>query len=658
MTQSRGSRPCEEIAREFLSKRDLEGLASRISSEQERKWVVEALEKACVFRDASEAAFAFGWWERSVINASFAGEIALLRRVIGALSAEPDRLRKLGESLRSRRNFGFAAELFQACGANEEAVAAFLLDGNVGEAAALLLGEPVRAIAMLEEGLRKEPARNDWRILLARIFLEVAKVENAARVLQKIPMNAPEARARCTLLGECFDALGLDHAVRENERLLLDLGGPYVFEPLAPTSKAKEMLLSRFSVHREVASTANARVVYARDVLRGEDVAVKLFLGLAARGTGRDAKARFLREIDALRALNHPNIVRVIDALPEVPAVVLEWMPGGSLEALGQVSPKRAAEIVAALLRALGEVHRMGIVHRDIKPANVLFDGTGTPKLADFGAAHLGDLSSTATGGVFGTLGYMSPEQQRGEPATVASDLYSVGAIFRELLGIQVVDETSLPDLHQRAFLQSLLSSEKERRPRDVFAALQSLEAIVWSTALGVGERTASPISHRVASTMSRLAPIDGAQGGAGTATDERDTWLDRTIRRLPWTPLVEERAKLAIDGPAPLQQFLKIDTLRKECWLEVPPRLDETGSLCAWSKEDIERAEEAIRFVHAKGGTLGAVDDDHCFPTAFGPVVLLSDGHADLSLEAKQSSGFFEEKRRSSGVPLGPGLD
>src|SRR5206468_3801550 len=139
------------------------------------------------------------------------------------------------------------------------------------------------------------------------------------------------------------------------------------------------------------------------------------------------------REARALAQLRHSNVVPMRDYIPEGPAIVLGWMPGGSLADLMRreaIAPARAIEIACAVLGALGEAHRLGILHRDVKPSNVLFDAIGASRLSDFGAAHLGDLSTTATAGAIGTFAYMSPEQRLGRPATIASDLYAVGAIL------------------------------------------------------------------------------------------------------------------------------------------------------------------------------------------------------------------------------------
>src|SRR5206468_5219088 len=135
--------------------------------------------------------------------------------------------------------------------------------------------------------------------------------------------------------------------------------------------------------------------------------------------------------------------------------------------ARGPVAPDRAAEIVARVLQALEAAHRRGIVHRDVKPANVLLDEVGGAYLADFGVAHLGDASSTATAGLLGTLRYMSPEQKMGTPATDRADVYAAGLVLAEMLGAQI-DRAPIPadvPAEIATLLAELLAEDPARRP-------------------------------------------------------------------------------------------------------------------------------------------------------------------------------------------------
>ena len=144
-----------------------------------------------------------------------------------------------------------------------------------------------------------------------------------------------------------------------------------------PQTAVKARLFGRYEVLREVASSPSARVVECVDTVRTEHVAVKIFAGYDARGAGRDALARFEREVRVLGALDHPNVLPLRDYLPEGPALVLAWMTGGTLDDMLRkepIAPARAVEIAVAVLSALGEAHRVGVLHRDVKPANVLFD--------------------------------------------------------------------------------------------------------------------------------------------------------------------------------------------------------------------------------------------------------------------------------------------
>ncbi|MFF4239606.1 serine/threonine-protein kinase [Actinomadura geliboluensis] len=145
--------------------------------------------------------------------------------------------------------------------------------------------------------------------------------------------------------------------------------------------------------------------------------------------------ARMEREARAAARLRHPAIVTVYDRVMGEdgrPWIVMELIRGRSLERLlaeqGRLPARQVAAIGLAMLDALSAAHAQGIVHRDVKPANVLLEGERVV-LTDFGIAAVeGDATLTRSGAVLGTPAYMSPEQVHGQPATSASDLWSLGA--------------------------------------------------------------------------------------------------------------------------------------------------------------------------------------------------------------------------------------
>jgi serine/threonine-protein kinase len=154
------------------------------------------------------------------------------------------------------------------------------------------------------------------------------------------------------------------------------------------------------------------------------------------------AAERFKREAQAAASLSHPGIVTVFDsgADEEGPFIVLELIEGVTLAdhlaVTGPLDPGSVVDIVSQVGSALDHAHAQGVVHRDIKPANVILDPDGRARLADFGIARaIEDPSTiTASGELIGTIAYLAPEILAGDPATPASDLYSLGAVSYELL--------------------------------------------------------------------------------------------------------------------------------------------------------------------------------------------------------------------------------
>jgi serine/threonine-protein kinase len=145
---------------------------------------------------------------------------------------------------------------------------------------------------------------------------------------------------------------------------------------------------------------------------------------------------RFVREAGIAGSLRHPNVVEVYDFSADFGYLVMEYMVGDSLDRRMErrMGPGAVRRLVADVLAGLEAAHRRGVIHRDIKPANIFYDARGTGKIGDFGVAHLLDLGQTQTGGLIGTLAYMSPEQITGAPLTVAADLYSFGVTLYECL--------------------------------------------------------------------------------------------------------------------------------------------------------------------------------------------------------------------------------
>src|SRR5512136_3128310 len=161
---------------------------------------------------------------------------------------------------------------------------------------------------------------------------------------------------------------------------------------------AAQLIANRFEIgdleHDLLGRGGMGAVYRATDTQTGELVAVKALDPEVVTRTP-DLVQRFVREGEALRQLNHPNIVRMIAAVEEGGRhyLVMEYVPGGSLADLlatqGKLPARRVMEIGLDLADALTRAHRLGIVHRDIKPANVMLAADGTPRLADFGLAHV-----------------------------------------------------------------------------------------------------------------------------------------------------------------------------------------------------------------------------------------------------------------------------
>lgn len=153
-----------------------------------------------------------------------------------------------------------------------------------------------------------------------------------------------------------------------------------------------------------------------------------------------DLLRRFIQEYALLEQIDHPNVARIFDHgfTDEHAFISMEYFPNGDIRRRMKTgfSPYEALSIVVQVALALSQIHALGIVHRDVKPDNLMMRSDGTIALIDFGVAKYArqTVEQTQHGEIIGSPSYMSPEQASGQPVSPASDIYSLGAIFYEMI--------------------------------------------------------------------------------------------------------------------------------------------------------------------------------------------------------------------------------
>jgi serine/threonine-protein kinase len=199
-------------------------------------------------------------------------------------------------------------------------------------------------------------------------------------------------------------------------------------------------LPSRYATPELVAYGGMGEVYRATDESLGRTVAVKVLAERWARDD--EFHARFLREARTAASLSgEPNVIAIYDvgeSRDGLPFIVMEYAPEGTLADRlrgGAVRREQALAWLEQTAGALDSAHARGIVHRDVKPGNLLLAEDATIRVSDFGIARAADQDTlTAVGSVLGSVGYMAPEQARGEASSPASDRYALACVAFELL--------------------------------------------------------------------------------------------------------------------------------------------------------------------------------------------------------------------------------
>jgi serine/threonine protein kinase len=300
--------------------------------------------------------------------------------------------------------------------------------------------------------------------------------------------------------------------------------------------------IGRYEILQEIGRGAMGVVFKGHDPLIGRAVAVKTITAGVAEST--DLLERFYREARAAGGLQHPNIVTIYEMAESAgaPFIAMEYLEGESLEKL--IARKPALLLATKLgymvqtCRALEFAHRRGVVHRDVKPANIMVTPDGIVKVVDFGIARIADTSKTQTGALLGTLGYMSPEQLRGQQGDASCDIWALGIVLYELLAYQ---RPFTGDNHA-AVLLSILQDEPRLMRQLLPECPAALEKIV-SRALLKDEKQRYPtmdaflkdlesVSATLGPEVSRLAATEGIPPASATPTLAPTQRID--VRTLP----------------------------------------------------------------------------------------------------------------------------
>ena len=200
----------------------------------------------------------------------------------------------------------------------------------------------------------------------------------------------------------------------------------------------RTLRIKGFTILRKVGEGGMSSVYLAKRDSDGEQLALKILDLKGSRDL--DMFKRFVKEFTIMSGIDHRHVVKIYDqgCSDNYAFLAMEYFSGGTLkEAMARgLTPRQTLSLLSQAASALAEIHRLGIVHRDIKPGNFMLREDGLLVLADFGVAkRMGDQAGqTMHGEAFGTPSYISPEQVEGQAVSGATDIYSLGGIFFEML--------------------------------------------------------------------------------------------------------------------------------------------------------------------------------------------------------------------------------
>jgi len=322
----------------------------------------------------------------------------------------------------------------------------------------------------------------------------------------------------------------------------------------------------RYQIVARVARGGMATVYRAHDTRLNREIALKVMHPHLADGDqAASFRERFEREARSAAGLQHHGVVAVYDQGTDgdMRYLTMEYVPGANLRHLirgGDLTLRRSFAVLDVVLSALAAAHAKGIVHRDIKPENVLLEeGTGRPKVADFGLARaISEVSNTTTGTVLGTVAYLAPETISTGHVDARADVYAVGILAFEMFTGRLPHEgegpiqvafahvnSDVPPVSAFAghlgrpldlLVRALTARDPGQRPRDAAVALDALR------------NTFRQIPNEVLDIPAKAAPPPSAAAvkAARTAVVERPPAGQWVAQRPPQPPVPPAQAPAA----------------------------------------------------------------------------------------------------------------
>jgi serine/threonine protein kinase len=331
-----------------------------------------------------------------------------------------------------------------------------------------------------------------------------------------------------------------------------------------PSADTGRVIAGRYRLQAPIGRGAMGVVWRARDQLLDRDVAIKEVqiadtLTEAERAT---AFQRTLREAKTAARLNHPAVVTVYDVAEDGgrPWIVMQLVHAQSLDQVlgdsGPLSPRRAAEMARQLLSALSVAHAAGVMHRDVKPSNVLIGSDDRAVLTDFGIATFADDPKlTQTGMVMGSPGFTAPERIRGEDASPASDLWSLGAtVYAAVEGhgpfeqrggaittMSAIINEDAPEAPTAGALGPVIAALLRREPADRPDAGEAARMITNVLPLLADRAPGSPAGYEATALSASSPPAPGSVSPGSVSPGSASPGLSGAAR--PRTPVPDENS-------------------------------------------------------------------------------------------------------------------